>query len=539
MAKAKEKRLGSVSFDADDYSLADKMWDRFRKVSIETQTRRSSERRTLLRQESISFDYFDGSGKTPLMKAVEKGYIKTTFNLLLFGSNPNLQDEGTGDTALHLAVDKCDILIVKTLLIFNADPTIRNKQNETPLDVAKAIKEEKTTPSIKKALKLTAFVFVSIDHAKKKREIKEEALKGDIDGVIEALTRSRDCQAKSDKYFAENPTVPSCTKNPDEIFLLSFDGGGMRIFNSLQALVNIEERMQTLDPKKKRLHTYFDYIAGTSCGAIAGCTLAYLQTDSYNTRAGMCKGLTTVFSCPYSERADQNDQLLQELYTEERCMSDLNPRYRVIVTSALTDYSPFKLHLMTSYGGSRDGQAGPKERKVWEACRIATSAPSYFPNLRNLRLLDGGLLANNPTLDSMAEIIEQGKREGQKVKFGCVLSIGTGHVTPTPQDEAVEFFATSTLSIFSMKNLHALRSLASHFFHEATLSDGKEVAQASAFCDALGAQYFRLTPPLKEEVDMASADENKLLPMMFEAQMYCLDNPQLIDGVAKCLLSRK
>ena len=526
-------RPQSVNLDLDDYSIAETLWEDFRKVPVADNRvdplTPVTVRRTLIKQGSVSFDYYDSGGKTPLMTAVEKGYIKTTLNLLMFGSNPNLQEETTGNTALHLAVARCDITLVKALLTFNVDPTLPNKENETPLDIAESLKVGKSSLSAKK--------HKTLKHCIPKH--KHKNFQADIDGIVEALIQCRDCQAKSQEYFARNPTVPSCAKNPNEIFLLSIDGGGVRIFNSLQALINIEERMADLDSNKRRLYTYFDYIAGTSAGGMAACCLSYLRADSYNVRAMISKGLIHVLNSPASMKGDRVDQVLQDMFTEEKCMSDLNPRYRVIVTSALTDYSPYKLHLMTSYGGSRDGQAGPKERKVWEACRISSSAPSYFPKLRDLRLLDGGLLANNPTLESMTEIIEQGKREGQKVKFGCVLSIGTGHVIPTPQDETVEFFATSTLSIFHTKNLYALQSLASHFVNQATLCDGQEVARARAFCDALGSQYFRLTHTMKEEIDMVTTDENKLISMIFEAQMYYLDNPKLIDDVAKCLLSRK
>lgn len=41
------------------------------------------------------------------------------------------------------------------------------------------------------------------------------------------------------------------------------------------------------------------------------------------------------------------------------------------------------------------------EQKVWEAARASGAAPSYFKPLD--AYLDGGLAANNPTLDLMTE----------------------------------------------------------------------------------------------------------------------------------------
>lgn len=47
------------------------------------------------------------------------------------------------------------------------------------------------------------------------------------------------------------------------------------------------------------------------------------------------------------------------------------------------------------------------EQHVWRAARSSGAAPSYFRPMG--RFLDGGLLANNPTLDAMAEIHQYNK----------------------------------------------------------------------------------------------------------------------------------
>ena len=54
-----------------------------------------------------------------------------------------------------------------------------------------------------------------------------------------------------------------------------------------------------------------------------------------------------------------------------------------------------------------------------------SAAPTYFHPFRE-KYLDGGVMANNPTLVAMSEIFHQGKREGKDVRLGLVFSIGTG-----------------------------------------------------------------------------------------------------------------
>ncbi len=44
------------------------------------------------------------------------------------------------------------------------------------------------------------------------------------------------------------------------------------------------------------------------------------------------------------------------------------------------------------------------EQFVWRAARASGAAPTYFRSMG--RFLDGGLMANNPTLDTLTEIHE-------------------------------------------------------------------------------------------------------------------------------------
>lgn len=45
------------------------------------------------------------------------------------------------------------------------------------------------------------------------------------------------------------------------------------------------------------------------------------------------------------------------------------------------------------------------EIRIWEAARSSGAAPTYFRAALNM-FLDGGLMSNNPTLDTLTEIHE-------------------------------------------------------------------------------------------------------------------------------------
>lgn len=85
----------------------------------------------------------------------------------------------------------------------------------------------------------------------------------------------------------------------------------------------------------------------------------------------------------------------------------------------------------------------PADVTIADAARATTAAPSYFPSKRlpdGTVALDGGLIANNP---SEVVISEARTQYGPNVRFGLLLSIGTGEKRPT------QLRVTSAASIIS------------------------------------------------------------------------------------------
>uniref|UniRef100_A0A8W8JBB5 PNPLA domain-containing protein n=1 Tax=Magallana gigas TaxID=29159 RepID=A0A8W8JBB5_MAGGI len=101
-----------------------------------------------------------------------------------------------------------------------------------------------------------------------------------------------------------------------------------------------------------------------------------------------------------------------------------------MVTGVLADRHPVKLHLFRTYEEPPNSETDHrfhcpksyKEQKVWEAARATSAAPSYFKSFENY--IDGGLSANNPTLDLLTEFHKQNRHP--KKSIGVVVSIGTG-----------------------------------------------------------------------------------------------------------------
>ena len=439
--------------------------------------------------------------KTWLIEATKKQYVRSCLKLVLSQVvNVNEVDMATGDTALHVAVRCENIILVKLLLAYQADPRILNKKKESPCDAA---------------IKLSG---------------------PNASAITKTLETIKSLKTKAALYFTQNNKLLR-KKNSSNKFLLSLDGGGMRSVIMCHILTAIERRMKELNASCKPLQAYFDYIAGTSAGAIIGGLLLY--SDISVSLAGMYlyNFMIDVFCCQKSDRTKKLKGFIVDTVGAEKSLSETETG-NMIITSTLANVSPNKLHLMTSYGEPRDGQLGPDDRKVWEALVASSAAPTYFPAFSPF--LDGGLMANNPTLPAMTDVLT---RQDQKksAKLGCVLSLGTGYLHPPQAVDNFEVYVpgfNKDLAKNLVQSSMGLMSLMSHFMAQTTQSNGEVVKQAEAWCNSIGASYFRLSPPLQEDVPPDMKSIETFVSLIYETEIYVLQQCSVIDAIAKTILTK-
>ena len=85
---------------------------------------------------------------------------------------------------------------------------------------------------------------------------------------------------------------------------------------------------------------------------------------------------------------------------------------RVIVPATIADCRPCKLHLFKNFGfRSEDDCPPPHLQKAWEAARSSSAAPTFFTPHK--RFIDGGLMANNPTITMLTEMHECNRDTGR------------------------------------------------------------------------------------------------------------------------------
>ncbi|MEQ2272773.1 hypothetical protein XENORESO_011549 [Xenotaenia resolanae] len=325
--------------------------------------------------------------------------------------------------------------------------------------------------------------------------------------------------------------------------LLCLDGGGIKGLVLIQMLIALEKEAG------RPTRDLFDWVAGTSTGGILalaiihGKSMEYLRCLYFRMKEQVFKG-----SRPY-ESAPLEDFLKKE-FGENTKMTDI--RFpRVMVTSVLADRHPGELHIFRNYDPpslSREPSYTttatfkaltiPKEQLVWRAARSSGAAPTYFRPMG--RFLDGGLLANNPTLDAMTEIHQFNKSlkaEGHEVdikKLGVVVSLGTGK-PPQEVVTSVDVFRPSN-PLELAKTFVGAKELGKMLVDCCTDSDGCAVDRARAWCEMIDTIYHRLSPQLSQEVMLDEVSDEVLVNMLWETQMYLFEKREVLQSLAKMLL---
>ena len=247
--------------------------------------------------------------------------------------------------------------------------------------------------------------------------------------------------------------------------LLALDGGGIMGLISLQILKEMEDQLaaRSANPGNFRLRDFFDYIGGTSTGAIIGAALALGWSvgeiiDFYE-RAGprmfkyayIWQWLRHKFDCEplaLMLRKEIGEETVLDLQRRGKLSET---KHLLIVTQNISSDSPWPIS--TNPKAKYNDEAFEEcNRRVplWQWVRASTAAPTYFPpqaialrpgdraSIRKFE--DGGVTSyNNPAflLYRMATLPEYrcAWRDGESTMM--LVSVGTGCVAvPEPHVNA-------------------------------------------------------------------------------------------------------
>ena len=449
------------------------------------------------------------NGET-LLQYVRQKNIKKTTSALVALADPNFQDPKTGDTALHVAVSAQSRVLVKLLIVFDANLTLKNRQDLTPLDLAQ---QESATD-----------------------------IAGDIKNILD-LQKELD----ADKPKTRHRLWQRAAAKPEEILLLSLDGGGIRGLVSVQVLLEMEKRRKKLYPDSHTLLSRFNWMTGNSTGGIAALAFAAAKADVLQSRRLYFQLKDEVLGGTPPFPSETVDKVFKEIYGTSATMSSIKET-KVSVMTTLANQSPPVLHIMSNYGGARNGQLPPEKQLVWKAARATSAVPIKFhpqeDESHGAIYVDGGLIANNPTTDAIVDMFEYAKQENQKVKLKLVLSLGTGLNKPTPIDDVD--FDHSKLGdlivriarhlgmqklgeraddlLLILNNCKAFKQLLQILTAQITQPNGEVVKRSEFLCEVVGAHYFRINPPISDHISAFTTDDTQIIEMLYEVVYFMLKN---------------
>ncbi|EYC23766.1 hypothetical protein Y032_0015g2819 [Ancylostoma ceylanicum] len=122
-------------------------------IHLAVQTNQSTLVAYLLEKFDYCKDITDNSGMTPVMWAAYRTFGMFPIRLLIrAGADLNAQEHLSGNTALHIAAQERNYCAVRELLAGNADFLLRNKQQETPMDIARNMRNYKIIGMIEDAM---------------------------------------------------------------------------------------------------------------------------------------------------------------------------------------------------------------------------------------------------------------------------------------------------------------------------------------------------------------------------------------------------
>ncbi|CAG0916306.1 unnamed protein product [Notodromas monacha] len=283
--------------------------------------------------------------------------------------------------------------------------------------------------------------------------------------------------------------------------ILCLDGGGIRGLLTLQMLMCIEDAVG-----KYPLNLLFDWVCGTSTGAF----LALLVAKGMPARDILRVYLNTkdrVFSGPRPYDSHPLEETLKLMLGPYTVMSDFN-NLKVFITATMTDRFPAELHLFRAQG-------------VY---------------------CDGGLVANNPTLDLLTELWEfnialrgSNNPKHRILRPTLVVSLGTGlNIMEQHMDNMDIEFPDSVGAL--IRTVNNLKTLLKHVVELSTCTDFQVGDRARAWCGMAGIPYFRFNPTLFNYMELNETQDGRVVLAMFETKLYMMKNESRIREMVHHLI---
>lgn len=323
------------------------------------------------------------------------------------------------------------------------------------------------------------------------------------------------------------------------IRILSLDGGGSRGIILIVVLRLLEQLCG------KRIHEMFDYVCGTSTGAIIASLVClkrepldkvemmYRQMSMELFNKNNLLGIGQLFLTHAFYDAKILENIIRqykesEMFMCETATDPLNPK--VAFVSTLVNQSVVQPFLFCNYRhrpGNPAAYCYPSttEARIWEAIMASTAAPGYLEEVKIGPHVyqDGGLLSNNPCAIA---VHEARMLWGRKVPIQCVISLGTGfYRRPMRPIKAGEVTVSTSL-----------REKLTKVVASATDTEAVHVVLQDLLPENI---YFRFNPELSEDISIDERRPQKLELLCTDTVTYLARERGRLEKAAVCLMQER
>lgn len=258
-------------------------------------------------------------------------------------------------------------------------------------------------------------------------------------------------------------TLAERISTPGPKRILSLDGGGIRGVLSLQILKRIEGLLRTATNNPRlRLCEWFDFIGGTSTGAIiAACLSLGMESgqieEFYRGCArDMFRRASLVERLWYRYEKDRLSGKLREILGEETTLGSekISTLLLLMMRNATTDSIwPVSNNPRATYNDLSRTNCNLR-LPLWQLVRASTAAPSYFP-AEPIRVgpypflfQDGGITPfNNPAFQMFLMATASPYRVGWTATPGSLLVVSVGAGSTASANPALSVFDLDLASI--------------------------------------------------------------------------------------------
>ena len=260
---------------------------------------------------------------------------------------------------------------------------------------------------------------------------------------------------------------------------MSLDGGGIRGIITVEILAKIEQELRKREGKPQLvLADYFDFVAGTSTGALIGaCISLGMSVDEIRAfylnsgkamfdRRFWIPQMGKVIGYEYSDKKLAN--ILKKVVKEDTTLGSerLKTLFLLVMHNAETD-SPWVVsnNPKAKYNDlEKNGEGSNLHLPLWQLLRASTAAPTFFPpekidiSGKKYMFLDGAITPfNNPAFQAyLMSTLNAYKMNWEKGEDKLlIVSVGTGQVT----------LKQPFLKLFKMHILHHAKKVPAHLLN--------------------------------------------------------------------------